>query len=74
MHSYGGIEPIFWAIESFPPLPVTLVEHMKMRQCPYCSWGLGHHCVLCWQCVHTSLGTHIQSVFKFIIFQCDITQ
>ena len=28
MHSYGGIEPIIWAIESFPPLPVTLVEHM----------------------------------------------
>ena len=70
MHSYGGIEPIFQAIESFPPLPVTLVEHMIMNstqifpigcsQCPSCTWGLGHHSVLCWQCVQ--------------IFQCDTTQ
>ena len=81
MHSYGGIEPIIWAIESFPPLPVTLVEHMQMNstqifligcsQHPSCSWGLGHHSVLCWQCVHTSLGAHIHYVFKLVIFQCE---
>ena len=68
MYSYGSIEPIFWAIESFPPLLVTLVEHMQMRQCPYCFWCLGHHSVLCWECVHTSLGAHIHSVSKFMIF------
>ena len=81
MCSYGRIEPIIWAIKSFPPLPVTLVEHMQMNstqifligcsQRPSCSWGLGHHSVLCWQCVHTSLGTHIPYVFKLIIFQCE---
>ena len=48
--------------------PVTLVEHMQMNstqisligcsQRPSCSWGLSHHSVLCWQCVHTSLGAH----------------
>ena len=79
MCSYGGIEPIIWAIESFPPLPVTLVEHMQMNstqifligcsQRPPCSWGLGHHSVLCWQCVHTSLGIHIHYVFKLVILQ-----
>ena len=31
VHSYGGIEPIFWAIESFPPKSLTLVEHMQMN-------------------------------------------
>ena len=81
MCSYGGIEPIIWAFKSFPPLPVTLVEHMQMNstqifligcsQHPLCSWGLGHHSVLCWQCVHTSLGAHIHYVFKFTIFQCE---
>ena len=29
--SYGRIGPIFWAIESFPPKAMTLVEHMLMN-------------------------------------------
>ena len=61
--SYGRIEPIIWTIESFPPLPVTLVEHMQMNstqisligssQRSSCSWGLGHYSVL-WltMCAH----------------------
>ena len=74
MCSYGRIEPIIWAFESFPPLPVTLVEHMQMNstqifligcsQCPSCSWGLGHHSTLCWQCVHTYLGSYTLCVIN----------
>ena len=74
MCSYGGIEPIIWAIESFPPKVLTLVEHMQMNstqifligcsQCPPCSWGLGHHSTLCWQCVHTSLGSYTLCVIN----------
>ena len=36
---------------------------------PLESWAVGLHSVLCWQCVHIILGTHIHSVSKFIIFQ-----
>ena len=82
MHFYWKILSIFWVIDRFHPLPVTLVEHMLMNsitnpltgcsQHPSCSWGLGHHSTMCWQYVHTISDTYIHSVSKFIIC-CNIS-
>ena len=55
--SYGRIGQIFWAIESFPPKVLTLVEHMLMNstqisliECHFrspCSRLLGLHLTWC---------------------------
>ena len=83
MYFYGRILLIISIFVGFPPLPLTLVEHMLMNsitnpligcfQGPIALRGLDHHSVMCWQCVHIFLGIHIHSVFKFITFQCDTT-
>ena len=39
MCSYGKIGPIIWTIESFPPKPLTLVEHMQMNSTQICLIG-----------------------------------